>query len=45
MGGALAPTPELLAQVDALEPADADPHVDVAFEAQPAPELHVPRGS
>ena len=36
-GGALAPTPELLAQVDALEPADADPHVDRAFEAQPAP--------
>ena len=25
MGGALAPTPELLAQVDALPPADADP--------------------
>ena len=38
-GGALAPTPELLAQVDALEPADADPHVDVAFEAQPAPDF------
>jgi ATP-binding cassette subfamily B protein len=36
-GGALAPTPELLAQVDALEPADADPHVDVAFESRPAP--------
>ncbi len=36
-GGALAPTPELLAQVDALEPADADPHVDVAFEGAPAP--------
>jgi ATP-binding cassette, subfamily B, bacterial len=36
-GGALAPTPELLAQVDALEPADADPHVDVAFEALPSP--------
>jgi ATP-binding cassette subfamily B protein len=36
-GGALAPTPELLAQVDALEPADADPHVDRAFEARPAP--------
>ena len=28
-GGALAPTPELLAQVDALGPATADPHVDV----------------
>ena len=38
-GGALAPTPELLAQVDALEPADADPHVDVAFEALPAPQF------
>jgi ATP-binding cassette, subfamily B, bacterial len=36
-GGALAPTPELLAQVDALEPAGADPHVDVAFEALPSP--------
>jgi ATP-binding cassette subfamily B protein len=36
-GGALAPTPELLAQVDALEPADADPRVDLAFESQPAP--------
>ena len=33
MGGALAPTPELLAQVDALPPADADPYVDVAAEA------------
>ena len=30
LGRALAPTPELLAQVDALEPADADPRVDVA---------------
>jgi ATP-binding cassette subfamily B protein len=38
-GGALAPTPELLAQVDALEPADADPHVDVAFESLPAPQF------
>ncbi len=38
-GGALAPTPELLAQVDALEPADADPHVDVAFESLPAPDF------
>ncbi|HYL51860.1 MAG TPA: ABC transporter ATP-binding protein [Acidimicrobiia bacterium] len=35
MGGALAPTPELLAQVDALPPATADPHVDVATEASP----------
>jgi ATP-binding cassette subfamily B protein len=38
-GGALAPTPELLAQVDALEPADADPHVDVAFEGEPSPDF------
>ncbi len=38
-GGALAPTPALLAQVDALEPADADPHVDVAFESLPAPQF------
>ncbi|HEY5171721.1 MAG TPA: ABC transporter ATP-binding protein [Acidimicrobiia bacterium] len=38
-GGALAPTPELLAQVDALEPADADPHVDVAFEGAPSPDF------
>ncbi len=36
-GGALAPTPELLAKVDALPPADADPHVDVAFETQESP--------
>jgi ATP-binding cassette subfamily B protein len=36
-GGALAPTPELLAKVDALEPADADPQVDVAFESQASP--------
>ncbi len=36
-GGALAPTPELLAQVDALEPADADPDVDVVFESRPSP--------
>ncbi len=35
MAGALAPTPELLAQVDALPPATADPHVDVAVEARP----------
>jgi ATP-binding cassette subfamily B protein len=33
-GGALAPTPELLAQVDALEPATADPQVDAAFESK-----------
>ncbi len=35
MGGglALAPTPELLAQVDALPPADDDPEVDVVAEA------------
>src|SRR2546429_574704 len=38
-GGALAPTPELLAQVDALEPADAEPQVDVAAEAAPAPDF------
>ncbi len=42
-GGALAPTPELLAQVDALEPADADPHVDVAFEVATRARLHVLR--
>ena len=36
-GGALAPTPELLAQVDALGPATADPHVHVAAESQPDP--------
>lgn len=33
MTGALAPTPELLAQVAALPPADHDPDVDVAREA------------
>ena len=38
-GGALAPTPELLAQVDALGPATADPHVDVAFESRPSPDF------
>jgi ATP-binding cassette subfamily B protein len=38
-GGALAPTPELLAQVDALEPANADPQVDAGIEAGPAPEF------
>jgi ATP-binding cassette subfamily B protein len=32
-GLALAPTPELLAQVDALPPADDDPEVDVVAEA------------
>jgi ATP-binding cassette subfamily B protein len=37
MGGALAPTAELLAQVDALPPADADPRVDVEFESRPSP--------
>jgi ATP-binding cassette subfamily B protein len=37
MGGALAPTPELLAQVDALGPATADPQVDVVAESAPAP--------
>jgi len=36
-GGALAPTPELLAKVDALPAANADPHVDVVAETQPAP--------
>src|SRR5262249_48713432 len=36
-GAALAPTPELLAQVDALEPATSDPQVDVAIESAPAP--------
>jgi ATP-binding cassette subfamily B protein len=35
-GGALAPTPELLAKVDALGPATADPHVDVEFESRPS---------
>jgi len=38
-GGALAPTPELLAQVDALGPATADPHIDVAIESLPAPDF------
>jgi ATP-binding cassette subfamily B protein len=37
MGGSMAPTPELLAQVDALPPATADPEVDVEFESRPAP--------
>ena len=32
-GIALAPTPELLAAVDALPPADDDPDIDVAAEA------------
>jgi len=35
----LAPTPELLAKVDALPPANDDPHVDVDAEAQPAPDF------
>ena len=39
MGGALAPTPELLAQVDALPPADRDPEVDVAIESRPRPDF------
>ncbi len=38
-GGALAPTPELLAQVDALGPATADPRVDVEFESRPSPDF------
>ncbi|HEX4491915.1 MAG TPA: ABC transporter ATP-binding protein [Acidimicrobiia bacterium] len=38
-GGALAPTPELLAKVDALGPATADPHVDVAAESRPMPDF------
>lgn len=33
MGAALAPTPELLAALDELPPADADPRVDVEAEA------------
>ena len=39
MGGSLAPTPELLAQVDALPPATADPRIDVAVESRPAPDF------
>jgi ATP-binding cassette, subfamily B, bacterial len=35
MGGAMAPTPELLAQVDALPPANDDPQVDAVTEARP----------
>ena len=38
-GGALAPTPELLAKVDALGPATADPKIDVAAESQPSPDF------
>jgi ATP-binding cassette subfamily B protein len=38
-GGALAPTPELLAKVDALGPATADPKIDVVIESQPAPDF------
>jgi ATP-binding cassette subfamily B protein len=34
MSAALAPTPELLAALDRLPPADADPRVDVAAEAR-----------
>ncbi len=37
MGGTLAATPELLAQVDALPPATTDPNVDIAAEAEPTP--------
>jgi len=37
MGGALAPTPELLEKVDALPPATGQPRVDVAAEARPDP--------
>jgi ATP-binding cassette subfamily B protein len=39
MGGSMAPTTELLAQVAALPHADADPHVDVAAESAPAPDF------
>src|SRR5207253_1594658 len=42
-GGALAPTPELLARVDALGPATADPRVDVAFESRPSPDFKFTR--
>ncbi len=38
-GGALAPTPELLARVDALGPATADPDVDAAFESRESPDF------
>jgi ATP-binding cassette subfamily B protein len=38
-GGALAPTPELLAQVDALGPATSDPKIDVAAESRPDPDF------
>jgi ATP-binding cassette, subfamily B, bacterial len=38
-GGALAPSPELFAQVDALPPANADPQIDVAFESEPSPDF------
>ena len=41
-GLALAPTPELLAQVDALPPADDDPEVDVAAEAAASERLQAP---
>jgi ATP-binding cassette subfamily B protein len=36
MGGSMAPTAELLEQVEALPPATADPDVDVAVESAPA---------
>jgi ATP-binding cassette subfamily B protein len=35
VGGTMAPTPELLAQVDALPPATAEPRVDIEAEARP----------
>jgi ATP-binding cassette subfamily B protein len=38
-GGALAPTPELLAQVDALGPATADPNIDVEAESRESPDF------
>ncbi len=37
MGGSLAPTPELLAQVDALPPATADPRIDLEVESAESP--------
>jgi ATP-binding cassette subfamily B protein len=42
-GAALAPTPELMAKVEALGPATADPHVDRAFEALPSPHFRFRR--
>src|SRR5207248_1520548 len=38
-GGALAPTPELLAKVDALDPATANPRVDVEAESREMPDF------